>query len=858
MISLTPKLSACVVLVVISRTVFNDFVHDDIPAIVRNPDVQGSTGIFSIFKNDFWGTPMSELTSHKSYRPLTVLSYRLNRTIFGSLPFWFHLINIFLHSWLVFRLHNALVKFGHAESTAFLASVLFGLHPINSESVANNVGRAEVLSAHFILSSIIYREDTVISGTSALLAMLCKEGGVFCLAILVALELIVLLNHRRRGELVFDTDFLLYFIYKMLFWFSFLLVFISLRLWVLNGTYPVFTPPDNPARFTKDSFMRWATTMFYWVQHYWLLFSPKDLAYDWAYGSIPLIKSIGDSRIYSIVSLFFLVIIVGVCCLRSLFDQTARQLTCPQRILLPTLLLFIPFIPASNVLVTVGFAVAERVMYTPSIGFAIIIANGFEKIALRNTLMRQTLIILTILLFTIKTNIRISSWSKKDHLFRAGLTVHRHNAKMFYNYANVLRNNQKLDEAILFYEEAIRLHPKYSKAYDNIGVIFDDGTEEGSKKAERMYQKSIEANPHHPSAYSNLASLYAQSEKLQEAVKVLLSVQNYDIPYYTATLKLALIMKRRGFDRDAEQLYQHILLLFKNSKTPIAEPYNHYGALLTEQKRYEEAIKVYEQAISLEPLNPNPLVNLAWVKQTIGFGSNSTTMVNQAEELYERSLRLRQTPEALMRLGSLKYQRGDIDGSKAEYEKARRIDPNNHLLLLEQSIVLVSSGEINRAVKLLEESIQTHDPSCKIPNLHLTLAKIYGPRKHQYMKAASYLESCHRQMETNNLEKEEMAEIKFQLGAIYHEIVRNNQNVSNPTKNEVDFLENAKNKTLQLLKEAIKMKPGDAEYRVLLAQVHLRSGNIEDGTEVLKTVLRLKPDHEIALILMNRVTSRTA
>ena len=124
---------------------------------------------------------------------------------------------------------------------------------------------------------------------------------------------------------------------------------------------------------------------------------------------------------------------------------------------------------------------------------------------------------------------------------------------MFYNYGNCLRNEQKIHEAIIFYEEAIRLHPTYSKAYDNIGVLYDDGTEEGSKMAEKMYQKSIEANPHHPSAYSNLASLYAQSERLQEAVKVLLTVQNYDTPYYTATLKLAMIMKRRGFDRDAEQ-----------------------------------------------------------------------------------------------------------------------------------------------------------------------------------------------------------------------------------------------------------------------------------------------------------------
>jgi len=397
-------------------------------------------------------------------------------------------------------------------------------------------------------------------------------------------------------------------------------------------------------------------------------------------------------------------------------------------------------------------------MYTPSIGFAILVADGlvkFSSILESSRLPSKILnfgIVASFAFLVAKTEFRISAWQTKENLFHSGLTVHRHNAKMFYNYGNCLRNQQKIEDAIIFYEEAIRLHPTYSKAFDNIGVLYDDGTEQGSKMAEKMYQKSIEANPHHPSAYSNLASLYAQKERLQEAVKVLLSVQNYDNPYYTATLKLAMIMKRRGFDRDAEQLYQHILLLFKNAESPIAEPYNHYGALLTEQKRYEEAIKVYEQAIALEPLNPNPLVNLAWVKQTLGISSGSSKMVRDAEELYEKSLAIKPTSEAFMRLGSLKYQRGETAEAKVEYEEARKLDPENHRIVLEQSIVLVSAGETERAIEILQVAVNK-DKDCKLANLHITLAKIYGPRKHQFMKAASVLENCHRKIGENKHEE---------------------------------------------------------------------------------------------------------
>lgn len=53
-----------------------DFVHDDIPAITMNKDVVALNPAIALFKNDFWGTAMSDASSHKSYRPLTTVSFR--------------------------------------------------------------------------------------------------------------------------------------------------------------------------------------------------------------------------------------------------------------------------------------------------------------------------------------------------------------------------------------------------------------------------------------------------------------------------------------------------------------------------------------------------------------------------------------------------------------------------------------------------------------------------------------------------------------------------------------------------------------------------------------------------------------
>lgn len=58
------------------NTLLGTFVFDDTEAVVKNKDVLPSTPILSIFKNDFWGTDISLNISHKSYRPLAILTYR--------------------------------------------------------------------------------------------------------------------------------------------------------------------------------------------------------------------------------------------------------------------------------------------------------------------------------------------------------------------------------------------------------------------------------------------------------------------------------------------------------------------------------------------------------------------------------------------------------------------------------------------------------------------------------------------------------------------------------------------------------------------------------------------------------------
>ena len=117
-----------------------DLVHDDVFAIKENQDVHGNTSILDLFRNDFWGKPMSSNLSHKSYRPVCVLTFRMNYLMHGLLPFGFHLVNVVLHVVvclvLVFFADHVVFK---SFRLAVSSGLLFACHPIHTEAVSTKL-----------------------------------------------------------------------------------------------------------------------------------------------------------------------------------------------------------------------------------------------------------------------------------------------------------------------------------------------------------------------------------------------------------------------------------------------------------------------------------------------------------------------------------------------------------------------------------------------------------------------------------------------------------------------------------------------------------------------------------------------
>ena len=167
----TSYLSVALVTTLVYSRLHGTYLDDDQMAILQYREVVGCTSIWQLFdeaaallRNDFWGIPLDRNLSHKSWRPLTTLTFRAGWCLHGDYPFGFHIVNTILHvlvtalfqcmcEQLVF--HSRIVRRKSLRrSLAWVSAMLYGIHPIHVECVTNIVGRAEPLSAIFFILAI--------------------------------------------------------------------------------------------------------------------------------------------------------------------------------------------------------------------------------------------------------------------------------------------------------------------------------------------------------------------------------------------------------------------------------------------------------------------------------------------------------------------------------------------------------------------------------------------------------------------------------------------------------------------------------------------------------------------------------
>ncbi|KAL7631046.1 UNVERIFIED_CONTAM: hypothetical protein RMT77_018666 [Armadillidium vulgare] len=225
---------------------------------------------------------------------------------------------------------------------------------------------------------------------------------------------------------------------------------------------PTFSRQDNPVSFRNRFQTRLLSFSFLPAFNMWLLLCPWKLSHDWQMNSISLVEEVSDLRNVASISLF-----LSILCL---FIKALKQKRKENDALIWSLAVMVcSFLPASNVFFRVGFVVAERILYIPSIGFCTLFGVGFLKTfrilqkRLENKRLKaavlqvcQISVFLLFALLSMRTLRRNADWLSRERLLTSGLRALPQNAKMHYNYANLCRDEGRSEDAIRFYLEALR------------------------------------------------------------------------------------------------------------------------------------------------------------------------------------------------------------------------------------------------------------------------------------------------------------------------------------------------------------------------------------------------------------------
>eukprot|EP00066_Takifugu_rubripes_P025298 XP_011614564.1 PREDICTED: transmembrane and TPR repeat-containing protein 1 isoform X3 [Takifugu rubripes] len=686
-----------------SNSVHGELVHDDVWAIVNNPDVRADSSLRKIFSDDFWGKPMSDNTSHKSYRPLCILTFKLNVLLHGMNPFYFHVTNLLLHCavtcLLMYTCECCVFEDG---LLAFVTALIFAVHPIHTEAVTGVVGRADVLACMlFLLAFLSYISHMLGSRFSDFLHISSPFTKRACFISVCVL------------------------------------IILSVRLWLMGGSMPLFSEQDNPASFSPYLLTRILTYSYLLSFNAWLLLVPVVLCYDWQVGSIPLVESLGDLRNGATVLLALVIITLCIRCLFSLKES--------REILVGVLFLVFPFIPASNLFFRVGFVVAERVLYMPSMGYCILVALGVSRLCTvvgrYGTTVVSVSVVLLLLSFSWKTVHQNQVWLSREALFRSGIRTLPHNAKVHYNYANFLKDSGQLQEAIQHYSTALRLYPQHASAMNNLGTLT-----QSPEEAESYYRKALVINPQHNRALFNLGNLFKSQGKEKEAESLLRNSIHFGPYFADAYSSLASLYAEQKRFAEAKEMYlKGIERCPENS-----DLHNNYGVFLVDTGEDEMAVDHYQQAIRLKPTHYIAMVNLGRLLRL----NNKN---QDAEFWYKRALQVTKNVDILTPLGALYYNTGRYEEALQVYREATTLQPDNTDIWLAFAQVLAVADHTNEAEKLTLEII-SKEISCI--ECYRLLSAIYSKRGN-YTEALGALD---RALQQNLGDLTVRAELYFSKG----------------------------------------------------------------------------------------------
>ncbi|NXA38818.1 TMTC1 protein, partial [Eudromia elegans] len=581
---------------------------------------------------------------------------------------------------------------------------------------------------------------------------------------------------------------------------SYVVLILYFRLWIMGGSMPMFSEQDNPASFSPYLLTRFLTYSYLLAFNAWLLLAPITLCYDWQVGSIPLIESLWDGRNLATVFLALVLMLLSLHCVAAFKKLEHKE------VLVGLLFLVFPFIPASNLFFRVGFVVAERVLYMPSMGYCILFVHGLRKLSAwldkwRITL--PTLFALLLLLFSWKTVKQNEIWLSRESLFSSGVKTLPHNAKVHYNYANFLKDQGRNIEAIYHYKTALKLYPRHASALNNLGTLTKDVVE-----AKDYYRRALQLNPQHNRALFNLGNLLKSQGKKEEAIILLRDSIKYGPEFADAYSSLASLLAEKERLEEAEEVYKAGIENCPES----SDLHNNYGVFLVDTGAPERAVSHYRHAIRQSPNHHVAMVNLGRLYRSLGQNK-------EAETWYKRALKVSRKAEILSPLGALYYNTGRYEEALQVYREAVSQQPANKEIRLALAQVLAMMGRTKEAEKMTNH-ILYEDVECL--ECYRLLSAIYS-KQENYAKA---LEVIDKALQLKPKDPKVISELFFTKGNQLRE-------------------QNLLDKAFESYKQAVEFNSDQAQAWMNMGGIEHIKGNYITARNYYEKALQLVPNSKL-------------
>lgn len=485
---------------VYANSLSNNFVWDDEEQVVNNPFIKSWKNLPAIFSGSTFSTGGAGLSGWY-YKPLMSFWFMVNFSLWKLKPFGFHLFQILLHlinSSLVFLIFKELFKgFGgnKAKIGSLFASLIFAIHPANSESVVYIAASQEVLYTFFLLLIfwLFIRSKTAPSLKQIFppifffFALLSKESAVIAIP-LVSLYLFLF---DKKKLLPWLRDSVLVFLF-----------YLYLRIFVAK--IPLEAPSLSPISQATLK-QRLLTIPFEISSYIRLIFFPRILSIS----QHQVIKSPIDPRF--LVSLPVVVLFLGGTIISVLKSKNK----------LAWFFLFWFLFSLSLVLniFPLDMTIAERWLYFPLIGFlGLTLFFVLKNLNKTPSFLLLPSLLIVILLFSLRTFVRNFSWKNGLTLFSHDISYSQNSFDLENNLGVELFRAGKIKEAKPHFEHSIKLQPKWWTSYNNLGVVYE--REGNLQKARELYEKSIE-NGDYYLAYENLGASLLKTAPPQETISFL-------------------------------------------------------------------------------------------------------------------------------------------------------------------------------------------------------------------------------------------------------------------------------------------------------------------------------------------------